>query len=164
LEIETFVDQIDTRGGYFYGIAKSLDDFSEELNDADGRRAQERVALNTNLHQAEEQLPMEQVQFVQQLVNVLALPVEDDVNVENIPYDEKHRTMGAQEQDELMPHIARWLKEKAYKPEGFTDKNLDKLRRVGNRFLVYKERIYRRGKESQHCLYVPKERRTYMRK
>jgi hypothetical protein len=35
LPIEDFVDQIDSRGGYFYGIAESLDDFMEEFSHID---------------------------------------------------------------------------------------------------------------------------------
>jgi len=156
--IEDFVDKIDSRGGYFYGIANSVEDFKDELNQADERRERERDVLQSNLLNAEEQIPEEQVQFVQQLVDVLALPLEGDSNSENEIYDEDHRSIGAKDQDDLMPHIARWLGEKGYIPEDFDAKRVDKLRRVGNRFLVYKERIYRRGKDSQHRLYVPKSR------
>ena len=34
LKIEDFVDSIDTRGGYYQGIAKSIKDFHEELSQA----------------------------------------------------------------------------------------------------------------------------------
>ena len=162
LPIEEFVDRIDSRGGYFYGIATSEDDFKEELMEADAKRVQERGALHNHLAKAEEYLPVEQVQFVQQLVNALALPVEEESDPEQLQYEEAHRTPGAKEQDELMPHIEEWLKDRTYKPEGFTEKQLDKLQKVGNRFLIYKGRIYRRGRESQHRLFVSKERRTYM--
>jgi hypothetical protein len=160
--IEEFVDQIDTRGGYFYDIAESLEDFDEELSMADGQRDYEKNSLQKSLLNARPHLPEEQVQYVQQLVEILDLGSEDGPTNPDTHYDEEHRSVGAKRQDELMPSIKTWLNDKDYRPEGFSDKELERLRRLGNRFLLYKERVYRRGKESQHRLYVPKERRTYM--
>jgi len=42
---------------------------------------------------------------VQQLVNVLALPVEKEMEAEEAYYDEGHHSVGAMGQDFLMPHI-----------------------------------------------------------
>jgi len=107
-------------------------------------------------------LPGEQVQYVQQLVNVLALPVEKEMEAEEAYYDEGHHSIGAMGQDVLMSHIEIWLSNKQYKPKGFMDKELARLFRLVNHFLLYKGRVYRRGRESQHRLYVPKDKRTYM--
>lgn len=162
LPIEDFVDQIDTRGGYFYGIANSLDDFTEELESADTQRYREKAELQQNLTRASDQLPGERVLYVQQLVNVLALPVEDKNDKDQEYYAEEHRSVGALEQDMMMPHVEELLKDRNYSPRGFSDRKLKKLQRLGSRCLIYKHRLYRRGNESQHRLYVAKERRTYM--
>src|SRR5260221_14598427 len=45
LAIEEFVDQIDSHGGYFYGIATSLEDFSTELEKADKQWVREKQGL-----------------------------------------------------------------------------------------------------------------------
>jgi hypothetical protein len=160
LSIEDFVDQIDSRGGYFFNIANSLDDFRFEIQQADLQRDQEKRELQQNLERARETIPEEQIQFIQQLVNTLETESEDETEVQY--YDESHRSVGAMEQDVLMPHIEKLLEDKAYKPKSFNAKQLGRLYRLVNRFLLYKRRVYRRGKDSQHRLYVTKDRRTYM--
>ena len=162
LPIEDFVDQIDSRTGYYHGIAKSLDDFKDELDKADAQRDQEKRGLQQGLKDARERMPIEQVQFVQQLVTALALPLEDETGTKDQPYDELHRSVGAVGQDELIPHVEKWLSNRKYRPSEFTDKQYERLLRLGNRFLLFEGRIYRRGIEGQHRLYVPKEQRTYM--
>ena len=162
LPIEDFVDKIDTRRGYYHGIAKSLDDFRDELEEADLQRHKEKEFLQRNLEKAQEQVPVEHVQFVQQLVDVLALPLQTEEEAKEKPYEESHRSTGAIIQDELIPHIEKWLRDRTYKPDDFTEKQCERLRRLGNRFLIYEGRIYRRGIERQHRLYVRKEHRTYM--
>ena len=162
LPIEDFVDQIDTRGGYFQGIAKDLNDFKQELISADEQRAHEKAALQRGLKETALFAPVEQVQYVQQLVNVLALPQENEEEPVEKPYDETHRSVTALEQDNMMPHVEKWLADRNYKPAHFTEKQHKRLQRLGNRFLKYEERIYRRGGESQHRLYVEKKHRTYM--
>ena len=72
LFIEEFVDQIDTRHGYFHGIANSVIDFNQELNKADLERDKEKSVLDERLEQRE--LGREQAQFLQQMVSALALP------------------------------------------------------------------------------------------
>ena len=142
LPIDEFVDEIDSRGGYFHGIASSLEGFEKELENADMQRRQEELGLQNSLTQSREQLPHEQVLFVQQLVNTLALPVENDEATDEKYYDENHRSVGALEQDALMSHIEKWLINKDYKPRDFTEKKLMRLWRLGIRFLIYKERVY----------------------
>jgi len=162
LSIEEFVDQIDSRGGYFYGVANSVNDFTEELERADLLRDQEKSGLQKSLQKERDRLSGEQVQFVQQLVSTLALPEEEGDKPDENYYDENHRSVGALEQDAMMQHIERWLDNRSYKPKDLPEKKQQKLLRIANRFLMYKGRIYRRGKDSQHRLYVPKDRRTYM--
>ena len=161
LSIEEFVDKIDSQRGYFHGIAKSLDDFAEEIETADLNRAREKEHLKNKLAIAKADMSTEHEQYVQQLVNTLTLPLDHDKEKEK-PYDEEHRSAGAILQDDLMIHIEKWVKDRSYKPEGFKDKQLERLRRLGNGFLLFEGRIYRRGVDSQHRLYVPKSKQTYM--
>lgn len=162
IAIEKFVDQIDTRHGYFQGIARSVNDFAKELKEADSQRYCEVKDLQNKLARSKDQMSKERVQYIQQLTNVLSLPLEGNENEVDLSYNEEHRSKGALEQDQLMIHIEEWLKDRTYRPRAFTDQKYDRMRRLANRFLIYKDRIYRRGTEGQHRLYVPKERRTYM--
>ena len=162
LPIEEFVDKIDSRRGYYQGIAKSLDDFDKELSSADMQRSNEKGLLQKKLKEVQKGTSVEHVQFVQQLVNTLAVTLKDEREAKDKPYEETHRSAGAIDQDEMMIHVERWLRDKTHKPEGFTDKQCERLQRFGYRFLLFENRIYRRGNDSQHRLYVPKQRRTYM--
>jgi Integrase zinc binding domain len=99
---------------------------------------------------------------VQQLINTLALPLLDEHESKDKPYEESHRSAGAINQDDMMVHIEKWLIDKKYKPVDFTDKQYERMQRLGNRFLIFEGRIYRRGVEGQHRLYVQKKHRTYM--
>ena len=158
LPIEDFVDKIDTRHGYFHGIAKSIGDFDKEINEADERRFFEIKDLQRKLDRSVN-LQEERANYVQQLVSAISLPIEDK---EDLYYEEEHRSKGALDQDQLMIYIEEYLKDRSYTPNGYTEKQFDRLRRLANRFLIYEKRIYRRGIEGQHRLYVPKEKRTYM--
>lgn len=161
-DISEFVDKIDTRTGYFHGIARNLTDFAEELNAAKAARDLEKANLQCGLNRAQGEVPKEQVLFVQQLVNALALPLENDAEKKEKPYDETHQSVTAINQDRLVPFLEEWIQNKAYKPKGFDEKQLKKLARLGARFLMFEGRLYRRGLGSQHRLYVPKKHRTYM--
>ena len=160
LDIHEFVDQIDSRGGYFYGIAQRLEDFTEELGKADAFRDKEKSTLESKLIKVGGHLPTEQLQYAQQLVSTLALPMDDGKIMDS--YDESQRSLGAIDQDSLMSHVEQRLRDKNYEPRGLSEKQIKRFPTFVRRFLIYKERIYRRGSESQHRLYVPKEKRTYM--
>jgi hypothetical protein len=162
LPIEDFVDQIDSRGGYFQGMASSLEDFEEELEMGDMQREQEKEGLQQGLATIRKDKSSGQVQLVQQLVEALALPLEEEMNAVDKQYDETHRSVGSIEQDAMMPHIEKWLNNRDYKPADYSEKQQKRFQRVVNRFLIYKGRVYRRGSEGQHRLYVQKGRRTYM--
>jgi hypothetical protein len=160
LDIKEFVDQIDTRHGFLHNVAESLDNFATELREADVARNKERIVLQKFLERKEGN--KERVQLVQQLVNALALPEITEVRGKEQPYHEGHRSPGAIIQDDLMIHIELLLRDKSYRPEDMEEKIYQRIQRLKNRFLMYKEKIYRRGIEDQHRLYVPKEHRTYM--
>ena len=160
IPIEEFVDQIDSRQGYFHGIAHTLEDFRSEINIADEERLREMRSMQNIIARDKGKISEAQENYVTQLTNVLALPTEEDKK--NMVYDEEHRSAGALDQDSLIPYIERWLKDRSFRPATFTEKEIDRLNRLGNRFLIYKGKIYRRGIEGQHRLYVPKDNRTYM--
>lgn len=160
LDIKEFVDQIDDRHGFLHNVARSVDDLVTELKEADENRSKERFALQMFLDKRNG--PRERVQLVQQLVNVLALPATTGELGKIRPYQEGHRSPGAQIQDDLMIHLELLLKDGSYRPKDLEEKVYQRILRLKNRFLRYKEKIYRRGTEGQHRLYVPKEHRTYM--
>lgn len=158
LDIKDFVDQIETRHGFLLNVARSIDDFTTELKEADAIRSKEREVLQKFLKQKDK----ENALLVQQLVNALSLPETTGEHGKELPYHEGHRSPGALLQDDLMVHIKVLLKDKSYKPEGMEDKLYQRILRLKNRFLSHEGRIYRRGTEDQHRLYVSKEHRTYM--
>ena len=49
LPIEAFVDEIDTRHGFYQGMAEFIDDFEKELKQADETRNNELQALQQHL-------------------------------------------------------------------------------------------------------------------
>ena len=158
LEIKDFVDQIDSRGGYFQGIAKSMDDFSLELERATEDRKRECIIMRKRL----QLIPNNTIQaeYVQQLVE--SIEEQTESVKQDLPYDEDHRSPGAKIQDELMPHIEHLLKDRNYRPKDYSEKEIKRLLRLVKRFLLYEEKLYRRGYEGQHRLYVQKMQRTYM--
>ena len=160
LPIEEFVDQIDTRHGFLYNVAKSVDDFDEELSKADMDRSKEQQMVQKILRRKDSK--EERVQLVQQMVSAWALPpIEKEIDKEQ-PYFEEHRSPGAMKQDDLMSHVELFLRNKSYEQKNMEDKEYQRLLRLKTRFLVYDDKIYRRGNEDQHRLYVQKKHRTYM--
>lgn len=158
LPILDFVDKIDSRGGYFQKIAGSTDDFLAEIQKADIQRNLDREIWMSFNRRSSGDID-QRAKYVQQFIDVLSLPLEGSTD---LPYSEEHRSKGAMEQDQLMPHIEQLMKDRSYKPEEFTEKQIERLKRLVNRFLIYNNKIYRRVQEGQHRLYVPKDRRTYM--
>ena len=156
LSIEEFVDTIDNRGGYFHGIATSIDDFGVELDYLDTLRVQEKAHLQNIV---KETRSLSQKVYVQQLVNTLVLPEE---SAELEPYNESRRSSTALQQDKEMPLLNKMLKNKSYRPRNLTDKQIKRLLRLREKFILYKDKLYRRGKEGQHRLYVDKARRMYL--
>ena len=104
---------------------------------------------------------LKQVERLAQCLKMVGREGDSEI-ICKMKYDEMHHSLGALDQNELMIHIERFLKDKKYRPKDFMDKQFERLLRLVNRFLIFKGRIYRRGIEGQHRLYVQKENRTYM--
>jgi len=160
LEIKDFVDKIDSRGGFFQGIATEIRDFKIELESALSEKSIERSRLIKNEIDQSTVISAEQRQYVQQLINALALPTE--VEEKDEYYDEEHRSPGAKLQDELIPVLERFIAQKGEMTENVTEQILKRLRKLQNKFIIFKDKLYRRGIEGKHRLYVPKNKRTYM--
>ena len=154
LAIEEFVDQIDTRGGYFQGAAKSVENFQDELKES----VKAVVKDKEFTVKIAEQKGISMETF-KQLVSVLSLPPEGGDELKEKYYPEDHRSPGAIGQDELVPHIIQWFEDKSYHPQSFTEKKYKQLLDLTKHFVFYEGQLYRRGKESQHHLYVQKEHR-----
>ena len=132
LLIEEFVDQIDLRKGFFNGIAESIKDFEEELAQADSEQAKEKISLQNTLAETNKLMSSRQAKYVQQLIPALALPPKGQ-DMETGVYAEEHRSIGALEQDEFMPHVEEFLKNRKYKPESLTVKKYARLQRLADR-------------------------------
>jgi Integrase zinc binding domain/RNase H-like domain found in reverse transcriptase len=159
LVIKDFVDQIDSRGGYYQGIANSLDDFSKEIAKADAEREIEQDLLQKRLNLMDRELYSKHASYIQKIAVYTNTSKDDRIN---LPYEEEHRSVGAIQQDMYMPHIEKKLKDRTYTPQTFSEKELKRLERMVPRFIIYEQRLYRRGSQGPHRLYVPKERRTSM--
>ena len=160
LAIKDFVDEIDSRGGYFYGIASSVEDIKQELEKAQLARSYERDILKRAVAQSDKNsLP---TKYVQQLVGILTLPPELGEEPTEMYYPEEQRSVTAIHQDSLMEHIDKVLEDKSYRPDHFNDKMNVRLVKLAKRFIRYKGKTYRRAVQSQHRLYVEKRYRMYM--
>ena len=84
---------------------------------------------------------------------LVLLPKDEDT--ESGIYEEEHQSIGPLEQDEFMPHVEEFLKNKKYKPESLSIKKYVQLQKLASRFLLYKVWVYQRGMDGQHHLYVP---------
>jgi hypothetical protein len=122
LPIEEFVDIIDSRGGYFQGVAKSIHDFQEELTGAVKSVVETKDFI---LKRAKERrVPAE---TIKQLVSVLSLLPEAVDDTTEKYYPEEHRSPGAIGQDDLVPHIIEWFRDKSYRPRNFSEKKCKHL-------------------------------------
>ena len=160
LEIKDFVDNIDTRGGYFYGIANSVEDIKKELNEAQLARSCERDMMARAVAKSEPNEP--RAKYVQQLVEALSLPSEVGDEPMETYYPEDQRSSTAIQQDSLMEHIEKVHQDKSYRPEHFSDKMYARLIKLARRFIRYEGRMYRRAVQNQHRLYMEKRYRMYM--
>jgi len=124
LPIEDFVDTIDNRGGYFHGIATSIDDFGAELDYLDTLQIQEKAHLQNIVKETKS---LSQKVYVRQLVNALVL---SDESMELDPYNESRRSATALQQDKEMPLLNKMLKNKSYRPRNLTEKQIKHLLRL----------------------------------
>ena len=78
-------------------------------------------------------------------------------------YEESHRTMTAQLQDEGLPNIWRWLEDSSFRPANL---NKNQYRRFVNRakrfYMDSDERLYKKSTDGLHRLVVGKVHRMYM--
>jgi hypothetical protein len=162
IPIMDFVDQIDNRGGYFMGIAGSIECFKQELLEADNMRIGEKQRLDMFLSVHQGKISAEQGTVYTQLLNQLVLPADKDIEKLALLYPEEQRSRGAIEQDRKLVWIREWLNNRRFQPPGLTAKGQKKFVRLAQRFVMYKERLYRRGASSQHRLFVEKNKRMYM--
>ena len=156
LELESFKDEIDSRGGYLLGLAKSVNCFSKELENARYQSGLEKKAMEEYI--AKDVNTTKVAQFTNQHI----LPeINEAENTEK--YGESQRTKGGIMQDERIPLVKRWLQKPFVRPTGMSDDEYKKFVRNARKFFVdNKGRLYRRGAESAHKLVIEKDRRMYM--
>lgn len=165
LAIEDFRDKIDTRGGYFAGVAKSLEDFQNELEKACEMSRNEQMSMINKMR--ERKISSAQERFITQFVTTLVLPdPSEKTDLEKLePYVEDHRTWDGKLQDERIPLVRTWLKDPHLRPEGYNDKQYLHFARFGKHFFLDPEgRLYRRSIDAAHKLFVEKSHRMYMMK
>jgi Integrase zinc binding domain/RNase H-like domain found in reverse transcriptase len=159
LEFEVFKEKIDTRGGYFLGLPKSVECFSKEIEEARCQSKAEKQRIEQYIQQG-------QATAVAQYTNQFLLPNEKEIEeLEGEPYPEDQRTNSGKMQDDRLPLIKAWLQEPFVKPAGMEEHEYRKLVRMTTHFFTDEQgRLYRRGLDSAHKLVVEKERRMYMMK
>jgi hypothetical protein len=131
LEFNDFKNDIDTRGGYMFNLATSIECFAQEE-----KKAKERYIQDA------------------QLVQHLIVP---DNKIELGPYQEDHRTKSGKLQDDRLPLIKEWLANPFKRPEGHDERMMRALIRTATHFFVTKDgKLYRKGLDSAHKLVVNK--------
>ncbi|SJL13043.1 uncharacterized protein ARMOST_16479 [Armillaria ostoyae] len=156
-EIDEFKNEIDSRGGYMYTLATSIDDFAVELEDARSREQELR-----DLYLAQEDTDETICQFLKATPLIPDLEYKFDPNKRE-DYPEKQRTSSGLAQDERLPHVRTWLRNVRYCLEGLNDKQYLTFKQYCRNFFLDKEgRLYRRSTEGDHRLVVDKEHRMYM--
>jgi hypothetical protein len=165
LELSDFKEEIDTRGGYLFQLAKEISDFEVEVNNAWAGEAA--FIGEVKQHLGLGRFGIQREAYLKQLVNTTVIPDEKfkyDPNVREV-YDESKRTPTALEQDKNLPLIKEWLKRPQKRPKGMTDRAYLKFaRQASNFFLDPEGRMYRKNIDSAHQLVVDKNHRTYMMK
>ena len=82
LDILDFVDKIDSRGGYFQGIAQGIEEFEIDLDQALSERKLERSRLIKIELDRSDVISTGQKQYLSQLINALSLPTEGEAKDE----------------------------------------------------------------------------------
>jgi hypothetical protein len=170
LKLEEFYDEIDTRTGYiqkisnYQGIARSIQDFTKELNDAKillHRENQEKERIINN-----PACPKEQKTFLAYSLQEKLIPDLENKTLEELEeeYEEEHRSETAKLQDDRLPKIKEWLRQGArYDTTSNTDPNHLKFLRAASHFFLDKDgRLYRKNKGGNQQLVVDKAHRHYM--
>lgn len=162
LEFEDFKTEIDTRGGFYFELAKDITDFDTECQEARTKEVNFLSEVKANLGTG--RFEPEREEYFAQLVQTAIIPdleFKYDPSKRE-PYDESKRTHTAKAQDDNLPLIKIWLKDHA-RPKGLDDKEYAKFARQASNFFLDKEgRLYRRGIDGAHKLVVDKDHRMYM--
>ncbi len=191
LAFEDFKHSIDTRGGYLQEVVESTEAANNEQPDLRktipktelpdlataveqfhmdcDQACEERQVVDAALKKAydEEGLTMPQFLMSQIQEEEKLLPDTDfkyDPSKRE-PYPETHRTQAGLLQDERLGLVKEWLKDTTKRPAGFPNKKYRRFIKFAKQFFVdSKDRLYKRGVDSQHKLVVEKDHRMYMMK
>ena len=159
LPFEDFKENIDLRGGFYFRLAKSEDDFKEEIEQA---KECARFEYENIKYQLKE-MPLENrlvAQFT--LENLLSDSTNESVELK---YDESHQTKEGILQDGRLACVKSWLLNPTARLEDLGDRELRNLIRTAGHFFVSKEGwLYRKGIDSAHKLVVEKEKRMEIMK
>lgn len=160
LEFDKFKNEIDSRGGYFLGLAESVKCFSKEIESAQCQCKAEKRILDQYIQQGGV------ITSVAQYTDQFLLPNVAEVDdLETGQYPESQRTKSGLAQDDRLPLIKEWLQRPFVKPADMDEHGYRKLVRMATHFFTdMKGRLYRRGLGSAHKLVVEKEKRMYMMK
>lgn len=184
LEFEDFKHEIDNRGGYIQEVqtpveveeeisdlARSVEDFAKELEEARCQYQAEQDMVRQCIK--EDVVPTVQRQYLEEfLLQETAAtasyplvynekPTEEDAK----SYDESNRTYTGKLLDDRIPLLREWLRDTSMRPNGMTEKDYFHFKRAArNFFLDDKGRLYRKGLDGAHRLFVEKNRRVGMLK
>ena len=165
LDIEEFKDQIDNRGGYLQGVARSYLDIQEECS---REKEKNRVVREGNLatyksYFVSQGMKPETASVFAEMI----LPEEKYLEKEHMDdlgeYPVFARNQSNIRADERLKLVRKWLDEPFTRPEGMNDKEYLHLIRFARQFFVSKEgKMYKRAKDSKHKLVVEVEKRMYI--
>jgi hypothetical protein len=155
-DFEDFKHEIDYRGGYLQGVAKSLHEVEDDIQlELDAERL---------LASKKEEIESYSVLTASQFANVVMLPPDSDQHRTDHPYSEKHRTKTAIELDDWISHIKHYLIDPS-QSHGQTKKKRQQFAKQATKFFIDPEgRLYRKNPtgSNQPLLFVPKNKRVFM--
>ncbi|KAG6914761.1 hypothetical protein DXG01_015500, partial [Tephrocybe rancida] len=161
LDLTDFAEEINTRGGYLYGVAETAGDFAKELIEARTEEGQIRDAIMTQLSTGAHTLnPV--------LVLSLSTPLlPDKAIVEGVvsdeEYPEEHHSSRGHNLDNTIPDIRIWLRDPTKVPQNLRGMTLEHFKRVARGFFLDKKgHLYKRDSEGKHKLVIEKGKRMYM--
>ena len=159
LPFEEFKEAVDRRGGFYFWLVKSEEDFKEEVEQVEECTKFEYKTLKYQLKDM-----MSENRAVAQFTLENLLPDLTNESVDLV-YDESHRTKEGILQDGHLTHVKIWLLNPTARPADLGDRDLRNLIRTAGHFFVSKERrLYRKGIDSTHKLVVEKDKRMEMMK
>ena len=138
LEFDKFKDVIDSRGGYFLGLAESVECFAKEIESAQCQCKAEKRVIEQYIQQGGV------TTSVAQYTDQFLLPDVTKVdNLETGQYPESQRTKSGLAQDDCLPLIREWLQKPFVKPEDMELHDYRKLVRMVTHFFTdEKGRLY----------------------